>query len=53
MIPLISALEEYDCFVAVEPSASFGPALIPPKIENFRCYLIDLISRVPKVPKTL
>ena len=53
LIPLISALEEFYFFVTVGSSAPFGPALDPPKIENFRWYLIDLISRVPKVPKTV
>ena len=51
LIPLISALEEFYFFVTVESSAPFGPALVPPKIENFRCYLIDFISRAPRVPK--
>ena len=53
MIPLISALEEFHFFVAVGPSAHFGPALNPPKIENFRWYLIDLIFTVPEVSKTV
>ena len=53
LIPLISALKEFHFFVTVGPSAPFGPALNPPKIENFRWYLNDLISRVSKVPKTI
>ena len=53
LIPLISALEELHFFVTVGPSAPFGPALNPPRIENFWWYLIDLISRVPKVLKTV
>ena len=53
LIPSISALEEFLFFVTVGPSASFGPALNPPKIDNFRWYLINLISRVPKVSKTV
>ena len=52
LIPLISALEEFHFFVTVGPSALFGSALNPPKTENFRSYMIDLISRVPKVSKT-
>ena len=48
LIPLISALKEFYFFMAIGSSAPFDP----PKIENFRWYLIDLISRVPKVPKT-
>ena len=52
-IPLISALEEFHFFVTVGPSASFGPALNPNKIENFKWYLIDLIFRAPRVPKTV
>ena len=53
LIPLKSALEEFHFFVQLDPSAPFGPAINPPKIENFRWYLIDLISRVPKVSKTV
>ena len=53
LIPLTSALEEFHFFVTVGPSAPFGTALNPPKIENFRWYLIDLVSRAPKVPKTV
>ena len=51
LIPLTSAMEEFHFFVTVGPSAAFGPAINPTKIENFRWYLIDLISRAPKVPK--
>ena len=51
LIPFISALEEFCFFVTVGPSAPFSPALNPPKIDNFRWYLINLISRVPKLPK--
>ena len=50
---MISALEEFRFFVIVGYCAPFGPALNPPKIDNFRCYLINLISRVPKVSKTV
>ena len=50
LIPLISALKDFHFFVT---SAPFGLALNPPKIGNFRWYLINLISRVPKVPKTV
>ena len=53
LIPLISALKKFHFFVTVGPSASFGLALNPPKIENFRWYLINLIFRFPKVPKTV
>ena len=53
LIPLISALEEFHFFVIVAPSAPFGPALNTPKTENFKWYLIDFISRVPKVSKTV
>ena len=53
LIPLIYALKEFHSFVTVGPSAPFGPALNPPKIGNFRWYLINLISTVPKVPKTV
>ena len=51
LIPLASALEEFHFFVISRPSAPFRPAPNPPKIGNFRWYLIDLISRAPKVPK--
>ena len=51
LIPLISALK--NVFMTVGPSAFFGPELNPPKIGNFRWYLINLIFRVPKVSKTL
>ena len=53
LIPLISALEEFHFFVTVGTIVPFGPALNPPKIDNFRWYLIDLISRVPEVPRTV
>ena len=53
LIPLISALEEFPSFVNVGPSALFGPALNSPKIDSFRWYLINLLSRVPKVSKTV
>ena len=53
LIPLISALEEFQFFVTIGPSAPFGPALNPSKIKNFRWYLIGLISTVPKVSKTV
>ena len=53
LIPLTSALEEFHFFVTVGPSAPFGPAINLTKIQNFRWYLIDLISRVPKVPQTV
>ena len=53
LMPLISALEEIRFFVNVGPSAPFGSALNPPKMENFRWNLISLISRVPKVCKTV
>ena len=52
LIPLISALEEFHFFVTVGPSTSFSPTLNPPKINNFRWYPINLISRAPKVSKT-
>ena len=52
-IPFISALEQFHFFVTVGPSAPFSPALNPPKIDNFRWHLINLISRVPKVFKTV
>ena len=51
LISLIYTLEEFSFFVAVWLSAPFGPALNPPKINNFRWHLINLISRVPKVSK--
>ena len=50
---ILSALEEFRFFVTVGPSAPFGPTLNSPKIDNFRSYLINLISRVPKVSKTV
>ena len=53
LVPLISALEEFHFFVTVGPSAPFRPTLNPPKIKNFRWYLIDLMSTVPKVSKTV
>ena len=53
LIPLISALEEFHFFVTVGPSAHSGPALNPPKTENFGGYLIDLIFKVPEVSKTV
>ena len=53
LIPLISALEEFHFFVTVGPSAPFDLELNTPKIENFKWYLIDFISRVPKVSKTV
>ena len=53
LILLIEALKEFHFFVTIGPSALFGPALNPSKIGNFRWYLINLISRVPKVPKTV
>ena len=53
LIPLISALEEFHFFVTVGRSAPFDPALNTPKIENFKWYLIDFISRVPKASKTV
>ena len=53
LIPLISALEEFHFFMNFGPSAPFGPALNTLKIENFKCYLIGFISRVPKVSKTV
>ena len=53
LIPFISALEEFRFFVTVGPSLPFDPALIPHKIDNFRWYLINLLSRVPKVSKTV
>ena len=39
LILLISALKEFHFFVTVGPSAPFGPALNPPKIETvyFEC----------------
>ena len=40
-------------FLTVGPSSAFGPALNPHKIKNFRWYLIDLVSAVPKVSKTV
>ena len=48
LIPLISVLEEFRFFVTVGPSAPFGPTLNPSKVDNFRWYLINLVSRVPK-----
>ena len=53
LIPLISALKEFRFFVTVGPSAHFGPALNLSKIDNIRWYLINLISRVPKVSKAV
>ena len=53
LIPFISALEEFRFFVTVGPSVPFGPALNPPKIDSFRWCLINMISRVPKVFKTV
>ena len=53
LIPLIFALKKFHFFGTVEPSAPIGPMLNPPKIENFRWYLINLISKVPKFPKTV
>ena len=53
LILFISALEELRLFVTVGPSTPFGRTLNPPKINNFRWYLINLISRVPKVSKTV
>ena len=53
LIPLISALEEFHFFVTVGRSAPFDPALNTPKIENFKWYLIDFISRVTKASKTV
>ena len=53
LIPLISALKEFHLSGTVGPSVSFVPALNPPKIWNFRWYLINLISRVTKVSKTV
>ena len=53
LIPMIFAFKEFHFFVAARPSAPFGPALNAPKIENFRWYLIDLIFRALKVPKTV
>ena len=53
LIPLISTLEEFHFFVTVGPSAPFGPVVNTPKIENFKWYLIDFISRFPKVSKTV
>ena len=53
LMPLISALEEIRFFVNVGPSAPFGSTLNPPKMENFRWNLISLISRVPKICKTV
>ena len=53
LIPSTSTLEEFHFFVTVGPSAPFGQAINPTKIQNFRWYLIDLISRVPKVPQTV
>ena len=52
-ITLISALEEFHFFVTVGPSAPFGPALNPTKIENFKWCQIDLIIRALRVPKTV
>ena len=46
-------IERISFFVTVGLSTPFGPALNPPKTENFRWYLIDLISRVSKFPKTI
>ena len=53
LIPLISALEEFHFLVTVGPSVPFGPALNTLKTENFKRYLTDFISRVPKVSKTV
>ena len=53
LIPLISTLEEFHFLVTVGPSVPFGPVLNTLKIENFKWYLIDFISRVSKVSKTV
>ena len=52
-IPLIFSMKAFRFCVPIRASDPFVPALTPPKIENFRWYLTDLISRVPKVPKTV
>ena len=53
LISLISAFEEFHFFVTVGPGALFGLALNKLKIENFKWHLIDFISKVPKVSKTV
>ena len=53
LIPLISALEKFRFFVTIGPNPPFGPALNPPKIDNLSLYPINLISRTPKVCKTV